>query len=189
MLGHSKLYRAQDNRPRDIFLSVSDRVPAVPRPHGDNRPASGDLPAPPTLDDLLCFDLYATSRALTAAYRPLLAEFDITYPQYLVLVVLGGVEAALIKDVAAQLHLDHATLSPLLGRMEARGLLVRERDRDDQRAVLVRLTDQGREVHARFGRVHCSLAETLGLEPSEIADLQQLLGRVSAGLAQAPRGA
>ncbi|WP_370288028.1 MarR family winged helix-turn-helix transcriptional regulator [Nocardioides sp.] len=168
---------------------MSDRVPAVPRPTGANRPSARDLPAPPTLDDLLCFDLYATSRALTSAYRPLLAEFDITYPQYLVLVVLGGVDAVLIKDVAAQLHLDHATLSPLLGRMEARGLLVRERDRDDQRAVLVRLTEQGRDVHARFGLVHCRLAETLGLEPSEIAELQQLLGRIGAGLAQASRGA
>ncbi len=131
--------------------------------------------ASPVLDDLICFDLYAASRQVTAAYRPILGELGLTYPQYLVLVVLGAHEEMLIKDVGRELRLDHATLSPLLRRLERDGLLTRRRSADDERAVVVALTDEGRAVHARFGEVHCRIAEALGITAEQADQLRDLL--------------
>ena len=138
--------------------------------------------ATPVLDDLICFDLYAASRQVTAAYRPILGELGLTYPQYLVLVVLGAREEMLIKDVGRELRLDHATLSPLLRRLERDGLLTRRRSADDERAVVVALTDEGRAVHARFGEVHCRIAEALGITAEQADQLRSLLRGLTAQL-------
>ncbi len=138
--------------------------------------------ATPVLDDLICFDLYAASRQVTAAYRPILGELGLTYPQYLVLVVLGARDEMLIKDVGRELRLDHATLSPLLRRLERDGLLTRRRSADDERAVVVALTDEGRAVHARFGEVHCRIAEALGITVEEANQLRSLLRGLTAQL-------
>lgn len=138
--------------------------------------------AVPVLDDLICFDLYAASRQVTAAYRPILGELGLTYPQYLVLVVLGGHDEMLIKDVGRELRLDHATLSPLLRRLERDGLLTRRRSARDERAVVVALTDSGRAVHARFGEVHCRIAEALGISAEQADQLRSLLRGLTAQL-------
>lgn len=138
--------------------------------------------AAPVLDDLICFDLYAASRQVTAAYRPILGELGLTYPQYLVLVVLGAHDEMLIKDVGRELRLDHATLSPLLRRLERDGLLTRRRSATDERAVVVALTDEGRAVHARFGDVHCRIAEALGITADQADQLRGLLRGLSAQL-------
>ncbi|NYI47541.1 DNA-binding MarR family transcriptional regulator [Nocardioides aromaticivorans] len=138
--------------------------------------------ATPVLDDLICFDLYAASRQVTAAYRPILGELGLTYPQYLVLVVLGARDEMLIKDVGRELRLDHATLSPLLRRLERDGLLTRRRSADDERAVVVALTDEGRAVHARFGEVHCRIAEALGITAEQADQLRSLLRGLTAQL-------
>lgn len=138
--------------------------------------------ATPVLDDLICFDLYAASRQVTAAYRPILGELGLTYPQYLVLVVLGAHDEMLIKDVGRELRLDHATLSPLLRRLERDGLLTRRRSADDERAVVVALTDAGRAVHARFGEVHCRIAEALGITAEQADQLRSLLRGLTAEL-------
>lgn len=138
--------------------------------------------ATPVLDDLICFDLYAASRQVTAAYRPILGELGLTYPQYLVLVVLGAHDEMLIKDVARELRLDHATLSPLLRRLERDGLLTRRRSADDERAVVVALTDEGRAAHARFGDVHCRIAEALGITAEQADQLRGLLRGLTAQL-------
>ena len=131
--------------------------------------------ATPVLDDLICFDLYAASRQVTAAYRPILGELGLTYPQYLVLVVLGAHDEIPIKDVGRELRLDHATLSPLLRRLERDGLVTRHRSPYDERAVLVSLTDAGRAVHERFGEVHCRIAEALGITEEQATQLRGLL--------------
>lgn len=138
--------------------------------------------ATPVLDDLICFDLYAASRQVTAAYRPILGELGLTYPQYLVLVVLGAHDEMLIKDVGRELRLDHATLSPLLRRLERDGLLTRRRSADDERAVVVALTDAGRAVHARFGDVHCRIADALGITAEQADQLRSLLRGLTAQL-------
>lgn len=148
------------------------------------RPSAIDSAA---LDEMLCFDLYAASRALTRRYRPLLAEHDLTYPQYLVIVVVGASESASIKDLAGALRLDHATLTPLLRRLEAAGLLTRETDAQDRRSRRFTLTERGRQVHADSDAVQCRIREELGLTPDEMRDLQLRLRRVAAS-AQAALG-
>lgn len=127
------------------------------------------------LDPLLCFDLYAASRAMTARYRPLLDELGITYPQYLVLVVLREETPCTVKDVAVALQLDHATLTPLLRRMEQADLLSRGRAASDGRSVLLSLTERGRAVAARLDDVRCAVQQTLGLDEEQTRALQATL--------------
>lgn len=109
------------------------------------------------LDDQLCFALYAASRAVTQAYRPALEALGLTYPQYLVLMVLWAGDDLALKDVGERLHLDSGTLTPLVKRLEARGLLVRSRDAEDERRTRLRLTDKGRALKARAHAVPESL--------------------------------
>ncbi|SEB87908.1 DNA-binding transcriptional regulator, MarR family [Nocardioides exalbidus] len=139
------------------------------------------------LDELVCFDLYAASRAMTQRYRPLLEEWGLTYPQYLVVVLLGGTGQSSIKDLAATMRLDHATLTPLLRRMEDAGLVTRRRDPDDGRSSLVGLTDLGREAHAGADAVQCRIVEDLGLAPDDVRALQLLLRGITASMDHAAR--
>src|SRR4051794_11843805 len=96
-----------------------------------------------SLSELLCFDLYASSRAVTRAYGPLLATLGLTYPQYLVMIALWEKQPLSVKDLAERLSLDSGTLSPLLKRLQAARLVRRERSAEDERAVIVSLTDKG----------------------------------------------
>ena len=137
------------------------------------------------LDDLFCFDLYAASRALTRRYRPLLAEHGLTYPQYLVLVVLGGAGPTSIKELAGTLRLDHATLTPMLRRMEDAGLLARDRDRHDARVVRLALTEHAVRIHAAFDQIQCRISEDLGLAPEEARRLQLMLRGVATSVERA----
>ncbi|MBZ5735786.1 MarR family transcriptional regulator [Nocardioides sp. TRM66260-LWL] len=150
-------------------------------PPADSAHPAGD-PAGP-LDPLLCFDLYAASRAVTAAYRPILGDLGLTYPQYLVLVVLAaepdGAAGLPIKALGATIRLDHATLTPLLRRLEDAGLLTRRRSERDERSVVVALTSAGREVASHFDDVQCRAAEVLGLEPAQMGQLRDLLRAVT----------
>jgi DNA-binding MarR family transcriptional regulator len=112
---------------------------------------------PPKLDQLLCFSLYGASMAVNRAYKPLLDGLGITYPQYLVLNALWEEDGQTIGAIAERLALESSTIPPLVKRLEAAGLLSRERNPQDERQVLVRLTDPG---HALQARTHC-LGETL----------------------------
>ncbi len=149
----------------------------VPGMDAADRPGTGEVPE---LRDLVCFDLYAASRAVTAAYRPILAELGLTYPQYLVLAVLWERDHRPIKDLAAALRLDHATLTPLLRRLELAGLVTRRRSAGDERSVVVALTGQGRGVERRAAVVRSRIAEAIGLGPDEVEALQGVLRRVVA---------
>ncbi|MBD8606961.1 MarR family transcriptional regulator [Aeromicrobium sp. CFBP 8757] len=137
---------------------------------------------PEQVDDalgaLVCFDLYVASRAMTRRYRPVLDEHGITYPQYLVVLHLGSAGPSTIKGVAQALRLDHATLTPIIRRMEGSGLLVREHDEADRRSVRLTLTDAGRAVHAASDEVQCTIRDDLGMTPDELRDLQTTLRRV-----------
>ncbi len=105
------------------------------------------MPAtPPRLDDQLCFALYSASRALVAAYRPLLDAMDLTYPQYLVMMVLWETDGLRVTALGDRLGMDIGTLSPLLKRMETRGVLDRRRRRDDERVVELWLTAEGKRL-------------------------------------------
>ena len=141
------------------------------------------------LDELVCFDLYVASRAMTRRYRPVLDEHGITYPQYLVVLYLGSAGPSTIKDVAEALRLDHATLTPMLRRMETQGLLAREVDERDRRAVRLTLTPQGREVHEGADEVQCTIRDDLGLTADELSELQTTLRRVEVAMDRAMDGA
>lgn len=100
------------------------------------------------LDQQLCFALYSTSLAMTKIYKPILSELGITYPQYLVMLVLWEKQKLTVSELGARLTLDSGTLTPLLKRLEAVGLVARMRDAEDERRVQVSLTDAGRQLRA-----------------------------------------
>lgn len=128
------------------------------------------MPAP-RLDEQLCFALYSASRAVTAAYRPLLDELELTYPQYLVLLVLWEEEPCTVSHLGDRLHLDSGTLSPLLKRLESAGLVRRRRSTTDERRVDISLTPEGRALEERAA---CIPDRLLGSDDSAAADLAAL---------------
>jgi DNA-binding MarR family transcriptional regulator len=136
------------------------------------------------LDDQLCFALYAASRAVTARYRPLLERLGLTYPQYLVLLVLWERGASSVKELAAALQLDYGTLSPLLKRLEAAGLLRRERAAEDERTVRAVLTEAGRALREQARSVPPAMAAAMGLPPDEADALRLTLRRLADTLAE-----
>ncbi len=138
------------------------------------------------LEAMLCFDLYAASRAMTATYRPVLNEHGLTYPQYLVLVALWARDDVPIKHLATTLRLDHATLTPLLRRLEERGLLQRAPGDVDRRSVSVRLSPAGDELRAIEDAVHCAIVEATGLDHAALGRLQTALRRLTTSLLTAP---
>lgn len=142
-------------------------------------PAEGSL----LLDDQLCFALYAASRAVTARYRPLLDELGLTYPQYLVMLVLWEQDSISVRELGAALQLESSTLSPLLKRLEANGLLRRERRLDDERSVAIRLTDTGAGMRERAASVPVSIGDAMGLTPDQDALAKQLLRLITANVA------
>ncbi|MFE0327869.1 MarR family transcriptional regulator [Streptomyces sp. Y2F8-2] len=127
------------------------------------------------LDDQLCFALYAAQRAVTAVYRPLLEDLGLTYPQYLVLLVLWERGETTVKELAAALRLDYGTVSPLLKRLQAAGLVRRERSARDERSVLVAVTARGEELRERAARVPGAVLTATGLDAPGIARLREEL--------------
>uniref|UniRef100_A0AAU3GWB7 MarR family transcriptional regulator n=1 Tax=Streptomyces sp. NBC_01401 TaxID=2903854 RepID=A0AAU3GWB7_9ACTN len=137
----------------------------------DTPPAEGSL----QLQDQLCFALYAASRAVTARYRPLLDELGLTYPQYLVMLVLWERADVSVRELGGALQLESSTLSPLLKRLEANGLVRRERRADDERSVSVRLTEAGTGLRERARAVPLAIGDVMGLTPEQDATAKQLL--------------
>ena len=134
-------------------------------------------PAPPllTLEHQLCFPVYALSRLITKAYQPLLEALDVTYPQYLVLLLLWEHDALTVKALGEKLLLDSGTLTPLLKRMEQRQWLSRHRDPRDERSVLVTLQAAGRALQAQARQVPAQMAARMQLSPAEIDALRTQL--------------
>lgn len=113
------------------------------------------------LDSQMCFALYSTSLALTKIYKPLLQALGLTYPQYLAMLVLWEQQGLTVSEVSARLLTDPGSLTPLLKRLEAEGLISRTRSRDDERVVLLHLTEQGRALHEKAKDIpRCILAAT-----------------------------
>ncbi|MEU1493282.1 MarR family transcriptional regulator [Streptomyces sp. NPDC005776] len=134
------------------------------------------------LDDQLCFALYAASRAVTARYRPLLGVLGLTYPQYLVMLVLWERGSVPVREVGAALQLESSTLSPLLKRLEANGLIRRERRTDDERSVALHLTPAGVELQDKARGVPVSIGDAMGLTPEQHATARQLLRLLTANV-------
>ena len=127
---------------------------------------------PLRLDRQICFPLYAASNLLTRLYRPLLAELGLTYPQYLVMLVLWESEPQTVGDLGAKLHLDSGTLTPLLKRMETAGLVSRVRDPADERRVVLSLTKAGLALRGPAAAVPATLGASLNLSPEEVTVLR-----------------
>ena len=142
------------------------------------------------LDNQLCFLFHRISRDLTAAYRPLLADLGLTYPQYLVMLVLWEDDGLGVGEIGDRLSLDSGTLSPLLRRLESNGLVHRTRALDDERRVTIHLTPKGRELEQRAADVPAALASHLVDDMTQYdqakASLKALADRLEAARNELP---
>nr|WP_296071423.1 MarR family transcriptional regulator [uncultured Actinoplanes sp.] len=131
---------------------------------------------------MICFQLYATSRALTNLYRPVLDELSLTYPQFIAMVVLWEQGPATMRDLGRILELDSGTLSPLIKRLESQGFVRRVRGTTDERTVEIHLTDEGTHLRRRVEGTDLMrrFAAALDLELDEYRQLHDLLSRVRA---------
>ncbi|MCC3720189.1 MarR family winged helix-turn-helix transcriptional regulator [Rouxiella badensis] len=110
------------------------------------------------LDQQLCFALYSANLALNKVYRKLLSQLDLTYPQYLVMLVLWQQDEVMVSEIGEKLFLDSATLTPLLKRLETAGLVVRRRAKVDERQVIISLTDAGRTLQEKAREIPEAIA-------------------------------
>lgn len=129
----------------------------------------------PRLDDQLCFALHAASRAMTGAYQPLLDELGVTYPQYLVLLTLWEEDGARVSRIGERLHLDSATLTPLLKRLEGHGLVERRRSSEDERVVEIFLTSAGKRLEKKAADVARDMFCKTQLSVGELTRLREEL--------------
>ena len=130
------------------------------------------------LDNQLCFRLYTASRLITQAYHPMLGEQGLTYPQYLVMMVLWEKDAQPVNDIAKRLRLETNTVTPLLKRMETEGFLTRSRGREDARQIIVKLTKKGRDLQEKLADVPEAIGSSLLCEsvtPATIPSLYAML--------------
>ena len=138
----------------------------------------------PSFSEQVCFDIYAASRAVTSAYRPVLHELGLTYPQYLVMLVLWERGPCTVRQLVDVLQLDHGTMTPLLRRMETGGFVTRRRAADDERFVEIALTPTGDALRGHAAKIHCDMKEAMGLDDAGLAALQATLRILAASVAQ-----
>ncbi len=133
------------------------------------------------LENQVCFPIYAASRLITRAYQPLLENMGLTYPKYLVLMVLWETDCISVNVITDKLILNTNTITPLLKRMETQDLIKRERSGNDERRVIISLTPKGKELKAKAGSVPAELVKKLDvgdLDLQEIIDLRDKLNRL-----------
>ncbi|WP_157556583.1 MarR family winged helix-turn-helix transcriptional regulator [Nocardia acidivorans] len=138
-----------------------------------------DIEDPLRLDRQVCFALAVANRAVLAVYRPLLEPMGLTHPQYLVMLALWGEAPMSVKDIGEAIQLDSPTLSPLLKRLEAAGLITRRRDSHDERTLIVDLTAAGRELRKQAEKIPPAVVERLGVSLADLEDLRAVLTRVN----------
>jgi DNA-binding MarR family transcriptional regulator len=134
------------------------------------------------LDEQLCFALYSTMHAFNRTYQPLLKRLGLTYPQYLVMLVLWEHAGMTVGALGARLHLDSGTLTPLLKRLEAAGLVERRRDSRDERQVRVTLTEAGQSLRAEARAVPRAIGCAIGGAPEQVLALRNQLVRLREAL-------
>jgi DNA-binding MarR family transcriptional regulator len=137
------------------------------------------------LEQMLCFELHAASRAMTALYRPSLDALGLTYPQFIALRVIWHRDRLTVRDLGTALRLDSGTLSPLLKRLEAQGLIRRDRGTDDERTVWISTTEAGTALQAQVTDLPERLACALDLSIEEFNQLHHLLTRIRGAAATA----
>ena len=130
---------------------------------------------PLRLENQLCFPLYACARETIKLYKPYLDELDLTYTQYIAMMVLWEKKAVTVKEMGAMLHLDSGTLTPLLKKMETKGFLIRRRSTEDERSLIVSLTEEGEALRERALDIPAKMSQCVNLEPEEARELYRLL--------------
>ncbi len=130
------------------------------------------------LENQLCFPLYAASREILRKYTPLLKKLDLTYTQYIVMMVMWDKKTLTVGDLGKSLYLDTGTLSPLLKAMEEKGLLSRSRDKNDERVVTVAITQKGEDLREKALSVPEAVGKCLNLNPEEAKTLYTLLYKI-----------
>ena len=130
------------------------------------------------LDNQICFPLYAVSKEIVRKYRPFLDKIGLTYTQYITMMVLWEEQSINVKDLGAELFLDSGTLSPVLKSLEAKGYILRERSKDDERVLNVSLTYLGEQLKERVVDLPKAVASSINLDQKEALDLYKLLYKI-----------
>ena len=130
------------------------------------------------LENQLCFPLYVCSKEIVRKYKPFLDELDITYTQYITLMVLWDKGALSVKELGKQLYLDSGTLTPLLKTLEAKGFVARTRDKEDERNLIVSLTDEGMKLRERAVSIPAMMGACLNIKPEDAAELYRILHQI-----------
>ncbi|WP_376741364.1 MarR family winged helix-turn-helix transcriptional regulator [Actinomadura latina] len=138
------------------------------------------------LNEMVCFNLHAASRAMTAVYRPLLEPLGLTYPQYLVMATLWEYGDLSVRDLVERLQLDYGTMTPLLKRLEKRDLLRRTRNPDDERTVIVSLTPEGDAMREHAPGIYRAICDTFDFTPDRAREALTLLQSIVNRAARTP---
>ena len=136
------------------------------------------------LENQLCFPLYACAKEVTRRYKPFLDPLDLTYTQYITMMVLWDKKEVRVKDLGEVLYLDSGTLTPLLKRLEQKGLISRSRYQDDERALCVRITEEGEKLQHRAISVPKEMRACIPLNEEEMLVLKKLLSRTLTAMEQ-----
>lgn len=131
------------------------------------------------LDDMVCFNVHAAFRAVSSVYRPLLEPLGVSYPQYLVLAVLWDGGDLPVRALVSRLQSDYGTITPLLKRMEAQGLIARTRNPQDERSVIISLTDEGDALRVHAPRIYQTVSDTFGFTPERAAAALEVLRSIT----------
>ncbi|MDQ8749574.1 MarR family transcriptional regulator [Elizabethkingia miricola] len=136
------------------------------------------------LDNQICFPVYALSREIVGRYRPLLDQLDITYPQYLVLLVLWEHQEQSVSQLGEKLYLDSGTLTPLLKRLEQKNLVTRSRSKEDERIVKIKLTSEGQSLQKKAASIPKQLFEDMKVPEEELKQLKTTIEKILTTLNQ-----
>lgn len=130
------------------------------------------------IENQICFKLYTASRLVTQAYYPILEKYDLTYTQYLILLLLWEYESLTVKEIGKHLYLDSGTLTPLLKKMETKGFINRKRTNDDERIVKITLTKKGEDLSENAENIPKEVFCKFNSDPSDILILKKLLDKI-----------
>lgn len=132
----------------------------------------------PQLSNQLCFPFYVIAKEIAGLYRPLLEELDITYPQYLVMMVLWEHQRLTVNQIGEKLFLDSGTITPLLKRLEAKSYIVRQRKTEDERVVEISLTDEGERLQDKACLIPEKMNDRLNLSETDVQELKQAISKL-----------
>lgn len=130
------------------------------------------------LDNQLCFPLYAVSKEIVRKYTPFLSDIDLTYTQYIVMMVMWEHKEVSVKELGKKLYLDSGTLTPLLKTLEKKGLVTRERSKEDERVLVVTITDAGMELREKAVEVPAKIGGCLTLDPEDAIQLYTIIRKL-----------